>query len=84
MTHTVIEATSAAQRDEFKKTADYLGFVKNATQVTEGVTFDNVEGEGPPVDLYWILVEDEKDEDNATFRINDEGVAVFSSSGVEV
>lgn len=84
MANTVIEATSAAQRDEFKKTADYLGFVEGALQVTEGVTFDNVADEGPPVDIYWILVEDEKDEANATFRINDQGVAVFHASGVEI
>lgn len=83
MTYTVIEATSQAQREAFKQTADYAAICANAT-ITEGITL-GVEVDADVIgDIYWILVEDDRDEDHATFRINDEGVAVFSAGGVEI
>lgn len=85
MSYTCLEATSAEQLANYKNTADYTGFVRGALDITEGVNptgdIDENENEVP---LHWVLIEKADDMDNATFRVNADGIAVYWASGVEI
>lgn len=85
MSYTCLEATSAAKLAEFKKTADYTNFVRDAIDVSEGMNPTGDVGEDEqPGPLHWVLIEKDDDADNATFRVNDAGVADYWASGVEM
>lgn len=89
MTIMVIEATSEQQRAEYKKTAEYADFIAGAKSVTDGVTldardYDEATDKEVPVDIFWILIENDEAEDNATYRVTAENKVVYWASGVEV
>ena len=88
MTTTVIESTHKVALDLYRRSdafkADFLHGQSNirvSSGVTEDSELDDKEDLSP---LYWLLIEDARREDNATFRLDSEGRPVFWATGVEV
>lgn len=91
MAHILIEATSLALLEPFKQTLDYQELVSGARAVTQGCRkAAEMTDEPDPVDIHWILVQtipsmdDDACDDNATYRLNSDGVAEYWATGVEV
>jgi hypothetical protein len=85
MTYICIEAKTAAQMVDFKKTPAYAEYIKGATEVTEGINpHGDYDDDEQPMEIHWTLIENEELEDHRTLRINDNGEAEFWASGVEI
>ena len=87
MTFSVIESVSKPALDaylqsrHFQKEFGRAPNVRIKTGVHEHQELDDQGTIGP---LYWALVEDDGNEDNATFRLGDDGEPEFWATGVEI
>jgi hypothetical protein len=85
MSYTCIEATSAEQLAAYKKTAVFHFAALSSINITEGVNRNgDIDEMDRPLDIHWILLEEDSPEDNVTLRINTQGIAAFWATGVEI
>jgi len=77
MTVTVIEAQDNALLDAYRASDEFVSNFSDAT-VTVGATAGAEDGY-----VHWLLIEDDAEEDNATFRLTESGIK-FHAGGVEV
>jgi len=85
MTMTVIEATDKALLDFHRYSSDFQKeFGAHNPVVKEGVNENaELDDQGTTGTLFWLLIEDDRADDNATFRLDSEGLH-FWATGVEV
>lgn len=85
MTTTVVESTNPELLQQYRQSPEFRASLSADAEVTAGSNEDvEIDDEGNLGTLHWLLIEDRDTEDNATFRLDEQGVAQFWSTGVEV
>ncbi len=91
MTITVIQCVDKARLDAYRQSpkflADFPAVQRQPDQVVirQGVHPDaELDDQGTIGVVHWLLVEDDGDEDHATFRLEEDGTMKLWTTGVEV
>lgn len=84
MTYTVIESTNKRLLKKFQASAGFRKFLTKTAKVTSGTNEGSTEDQhGRIRNLPWILIEDARNKDHATYRVLKTGLT-FWSTGVEI